>query len=114
MSISPGALRPPIDAHRAALADALRRFHEDHPLSIGSNRTSLRTGVLLALTERDYLALIEAEVAVGRLAATEGGRVRASGHVVTLSAAHAAYVHPNGGRAAITMLADCLKTRPGG
>jgi selenocysteine-specific elongation factor len=78
------------EAHRAALREAVDRFHRDHPLSSGANRKALRAGVLLALGERDYLALLDAEVASGRLSA-DGGRVRAPGHVVVLSAAHEAW-----------------------
>ncbi|MDP2311230.1 MAG: selenocysteine-specific translation elongation factor [Pseudomonadota bacterium] len=78
------------EAHRAAVREAVHRFHREHPLSTGANRKSLRNGVLLALGERDYLALVEDEVAAGRLAA-EGGRVRAPTHAVALSPAQEAW-----------------------
>jgi selenocysteine-specific elongation factor len=71
-------------AHRAALHDAVARFHAEHPLTPGANRKALRAGVLLALGDREYLALIDAEVAAGRLVA-EQGRVRAHDHVVRLT-----------------------------
>ncbi len=78
------------DAHRAALHAAVAAWHRDHPLASGANRKALRGGVLLALAERDYLALLDAEVASGRLVA-DGGRVRAAGHVVALTPAQAAW-----------------------
>jgi selenocysteine-specific elongation factor len=78
------------DAHRAALHAAVAAWHRDHPLASGVSRKALRGGVLLALAERDFLALLEAEVAAGRLVA-DGGRVRAAGHVVALTPAQAAW-----------------------
>lgn len=71
-------------AHRRALHDAVAAFHRDHPLASGANRKQLRGGVLLALSERDYLALLDAEVGAGRLSA-DGGRVHAPGHTVALT-----------------------------
>ncbi len=78
------------EAHRAALHEAVARFHRAQPLASGANRKSLRAGVLLALSERDYLALLDDEVAAGRLLA-EGGRVRAPGHAAQLSPAQEAW-----------------------
>jgi selenocysteine-specific elongation factor len=78
------------DAHRAALHTALTRFHQEHPLAPGANRKALRSGVLLALGEREYLALLDAEVDAGRIVA-EGGRVRAPDHHPRLTEAQEAW-----------------------
>ncbi len=76
--------------HRAALHAAMTRFHAEHPLTPGANRKALRSGVLEALEDREFLALIEGEVTVGRLIA-EPGRVRAPNHQVVLGPVHAAW-----------------------
>jgi len=78
------------DAHRAALHASLAKFHAENPLTPGANRKALRTGVLMALGEREFLALLDAEVAAGRVVA-EGGRVRAPEHVARLTPAQEAW-----------------------
>ncbi len=78
------------EAHRAALHASLARFHAAHPLAPGANRKALRSGILLALGDREYLALLDAEVAAGRIVA-EGGRVRAPDHAARLSPAQEAW-----------------------
>ncbi|MFZ5480198.1 MAG: selenocysteine-specific translation elongation factor [Myxococcota bacterium] len=67
-----------------ALRDALARFHRESPLSPGANRKALREGALLALDERSWQALLDAEAAAGRIV-LEGGRVRAPGWSVALA-----------------------------
>lgn len=76
--------------HRAALHRALAQFHANQPLAPAANRKALKEGVLLELTERDHLALIEAEIGAGRLVSV-GGRVRAPGFAVHLSPEQAAW-----------------------
>lgn len=78
------------EAHRAALHANLARFHAEHPLAPGCNRKALRGGVLLALGDREYNALLEGEVAAGRVVA-EGGRVRAPDHAARLAPAQEAW-----------------------
>lgn len=73
-----------IERHRAALHAALQQYHQLQPLSLGANRKALRVGVLLALAERDYLALLDDEIQAGRIRA-EAGRVREPDFEVTLS-----------------------------
>lgn len=75
-----------VDAHRAALRSELADFHAKNPLAPGANRKALRAGLLLALPEREFQALLEAEAAAGNLV-VDGGRVRAPTHTVALDAA---------------------------
>lgn len=72
-------------AHREALHAAVAEGHRAAPLASSLNRKSLRAGVLHALADREFLALIEGEVAAGRLA-TERGGVKRPGWAPTLTA----------------------------
>ncbi len=74
-----------VGALREALHAAVARVHAEQPLTPWINRKSLREGRLFALAERDALALVDAEVAAGRLVA-DGPRVRARDFEVRLSA----------------------------
>jgi selenocysteine-specific elongation factor len=78
------------DRLRVAVGEALARFHRENPLSPGANRKALRDGPLLALDERSYQALLDAEAAAGRLV-LEGGRVRAPDWTVRLAGDEAAW-----------------------
>jgi len=69
-------------AHRAALEAALAQAHVDHPLALGVNRKSLRTGILHALGDREYLALLDEAVASGRIVADSRGVRRPDWRVV--------------------------------
>jgi len=79
-----------LDAHRAALLAALDAAHAAAPLTPAVNRKSLRTGTLLALGEREFLALIDQEVARGTILADSRG-VRRPGFAPTLNPAQAAW-----------------------
>lgn len=74
----------------AELRQALEAFHAAHPLAPGCNRKELQRGVLKALDERRFLALLDQEAAAGRLA-VEGGRARLPGFAVALSAGQEAW-----------------------
>ena len=72
-------------AHREALHDALAEAHGKQPLAPTLNRRSLRGGVLLSLGDREFLALLDQEVAAGRLVVEARG-VRAPDFAVNLTA----------------------------
>lgn len=77
---SPAALAE----HRRALHEALDRAHAAAPLAPAHNRKALRQGVLHALGDRELLALIDAEVAAGRIEVA-GSHVRRPGFAPTLT-----------------------------
>lgn len=72
------------ESHRRALHEAVADGHRAAPLAPVLNRKSLRAGSLHALGDREFLALIDAEVGAGRLE-TSGGGVRRPGWVPTLT-----------------------------
>ncbi len=78
-------------ALRAALHAALAAFHLAHPLTPGANRKALRTGLLLALPEREYLSLIDEELRTGTVR-LEGARVAALDFRVLLRPDHEAWI----------------------
>jgi hypothetical protein len=82
-----------------ALADRLRNDASDPDAALAEPIARLRAGIEMLLLRAQHAGGVRQDV--------DGARLEAF-----IAAAHAAYVHPNGGRAAITMLADCLKTRP--
>ena len=74
-----------------ALRENLRAWHAAHPLALGPNRRALRAGRVAALPERDAAALLEHEVAAGRVCA-DAARAWLPGFVVALTPAQAAWV----------------------
>jgi hypothetical protein len=84
-----------------ALADRLRNDATDPDAALAEPIARLRAGIEVLLHRAQQAGGVRQDV--------DGARLEAF-----IAAAHAAYVHPNGGRAAIAMLADCLKTDPGG
>jgi AcrR family transcriptional regulator len=84
-----------------ALADRLRNDASDPDAALAEPIARLRASIEVLLRRAQQAGGVRQDV--------DGARLEAF-----IAAAHAAYVHPNGGRAAISMLADGLKTRPGG
>jgi selenocysteine-specific elongation factor len=75
-----------LEKHRETLHLTLQRLHSEHPLASGHNRKSLKAGLLKALGDKEYLALLQEELREGRLE-EDGARVREPGWKVTLSPA---------------------------
>jgi len=75
----------------AVLRGNLEAWHAAHPLALGPNRRALRSGRVAALPERDAAALLEHEVAAGRVCA-DAARAWLPGFVVVLTPAQAAWV----------------------
>jgi selenocysteine-specific elongation factor len=74
-----------------ALRDNLRAWHAAHPLALGPNRRALRSGRVAALSERDAAALLEHEVAAGRVCG-DASRAWMPGFEVRLTPAQQAWV----------------------
>ena len=73
-----------VEKHRQSLHQNLDRLHAQLPLTPSHNRKALRSGLLLALGEREYTSLVDEEVRAGRIEA-EGSRLRRPGFVVQLT-----------------------------
>lgn len=79
-----------LENHRKTLHEHLQRLHREMPLASGHNRKSLKSSTLMALGEREYLALLQEEVREGRLE-EDGARVREPGWKVELTPAQEAW-----------------------
>jgi selenocysteine-specific elongation factor len=78
------------EAFRTALQASLAERHAAEPLAHAANRKAAHAGMLRALDERAFVALLDAEAAAGRIV-LEGGRARLPEWEVTLDAAQQAW-----------------------